>query len=60
VRSARRAASSSSTSACSSEKISRLRSAIASDSVLKPSACSASPGIGRVRDVEPSDTISWS
>ena len=40
--------------------ITRLRSAIASDSVLKPSACSASPGIGSVREVDPSATISWS
>ena len=47
-------------SACSSVCTSRLRSAIASDSVLKPIACSASPGIGSVRDVEPSATISWS
>jgi hypothetical protein len=31
-----------------------------SDSVLKPSACSARPGIGSVREVEPSATTSWS
>ena len=37
----------------SSVRTSRLRSAIASDSVLKPSACSASPGIGSVREVDP-------
>jgi hypothetical protein len=49
---ARETISSLSISACSSDWTSRLRSEIASDSVLKPSACSARPGIGSVRDVE--------
>jgi hypothetical protein len=49
-----------SVSAISSSETTRLRSAIASDSVLKPIACSTSPGIGSVREVEPSATISWS
>ena len=60
VSSSRWTASSGSISACSRDCSSRLRSAIASGSVLKPTACSASPGIGSVRDVEPSATISWS
>ena len=38
----------------------RLRSAVASDSDLKPIACSARPGIGSVRETDPSATISWS
>ena len=33
---------------------------IASESVLKPTACSARPGIGSVREVEPIVTTSWS
>ncbi len=55
-----RVSSSSTDSAVSSVWIRRLRSAIASESVLKPTACSASPGIGSVREIEPSATISWS
>jgi hypothetical protein len=33
---------------------------IASDSVLRPIACSRSPGTGSVREVDPSATMSWS
>ena len=55
-----RAFGSSSVSAASSERTTRLRSAIASGSVLNPTACSTSPGIGSVRDTEPSATTRWS
>jgi hypothetical protein len=38
----------------------RLRIAIASESVLKPMSCSASPEIGSTRETEPRPMISWS
>ncbi len=53
-------AGSSTDSAMSRQLSTWLRSAVASDSDLKPIACSASPGIGSVRDTEPSATTSWS
>ena len=48
-----RSAGSSSVSAASSVRSRRLRSSIASGSVLKPIACSARPGTGSVREIEP-------
>ena len=49
----RRSSTSSASEAVSSCARTRFRSQIASGSVLNPTACSASPGIGRVRDHEP-------
>ena len=56
----RAGAGSSSDSAMSRQLSTWLRSAVASDSDFSPIACSASPGIGSVRETEPSATISWS
>ena len=55
-----RVAGSSSDSAMSRQLSTWLRSAVASDSDLKPIACSARPGIGSVRETDPSATTSWS
>ncbi len=55
-----RVAGSSSDSAMSMQLSTWLRSAVASDSDFKPIACSASPGIGSVRETDPSATTSWS
>ena len=54
VRYSRRSSASSSDSAISRLRSARLRSAIASASVLKPSPCSARPGTGSTRETEPS------
>ena len=51
---------SSSDSAMSRQLSTWLRSAVASESDFRPIACSASPGIGSVRETEPRATISWS
>ncbi len=47
-------------SAMSMHSMTRLRSWIASSTVLKPVPTSASPGIGRVRDTEPTATTTCS
>ncbi len=60
VRYSRRLSSSGSDSAISRLSSARLRKAMPSASVLKPSACSARPGTGSTRDTEPSVITSWS
>ena len=60
VRVRRRTASSAVDSAMSSDSMTRLRSAMASSTVLKPVPCSARPGIGRVREIDPAASTMWS
>jgi hypothetical protein len=46
--------------ATSSRSSTLLRRKTASPMVLKPTACSRRPGIGRVRETEPGATTMWS